>query len=1511
MKCISCKNGFNMILDTQNCDNLNRYPNYFIYFDYLFPCSILSSSCYECDPFLSDNIDNSCLSCKSGYIYNNKTKKCETCKENEYPITNEHFYSCINAPYSNCELYITKCIPLKKEELENICLKNNFNFNNDTCIISNKRKIIFINWLKDNYNNMNYPSYNTDKSNYLLIELTLDSKKRKLFFYNEEGRGLFDGIYDKNEIIIETKRAYSRHISSSIAIKVNNSNEYRYLLNFENYNNNLELIDIYTGEIFIDNLFNFLSIFDYSFLDITDKPTTYLLELNEKNQFLIATFSKYRIDNKIVIFYFIFSLENSKYQKIDIDSLHEIEENILRFDNINFNIYGRFYFIQTKKEYLYLSFVSEENKLYYYDIQENKLYLIYKLSNKMSFQKLILIKDEIKFLSYYSNDKHMVFLIFETINNSKDDIILEFKFKKYLPYLDNNDYADVIFITDVKAVFTLERDYSITIFILNFFNNYKNFVSNEYLINIYGKGINNLNLYSLIFKYRDMLGIKFKNNEENGFILFGYYNSTDPKQILDIKKDGLFYNINLGNYLILQSNLFDYEIKCIRIIEVPNLNISGLYLYSNITKNYIQNNDCIDINTKISLYFSYNGIIKKGNYFFKFVGVLQEQEYETIEKNSEETFWNFRDNSLLKNKYIKEFNERRNMNITGRVALVQINVKNDLKIFCDKKYDEFAILSEEGKLLACGGGQFYDVENVNEIVQLNLGKNYYFDKIKNVYIKCHEKCQTCSRKFNATHMNCDLCIENFFIKDDNCLNDTKCEYNYYYDNDKDFSLYCINRNEHCPDFKPYENIITKECIQNCSFDEYNKKCNPTNNKIAIKDTYLKIINNIKNLNLEEKLFINKTKYIIYGNNVTFMITTSEIEKKELYINYNTSSIIITEVEKYIKQNFSINEEMSIPILKIEVLNNYSNDTELYYEFFNPKNLSQKLNLNSLNENYIEIRIPKYLKQYKMDVILKTKDLGYNIFDLNDSFYNDICSTFSYNNTDFSLSERKNIIDLSDEECLNIHNYSCNYSNFDIKTLRSICLCKIGTEANNNNTSKIKNDDTKKDNEDLVNLVKQNLNISKSSNIKVVKCISIIFTKDLFIKNYGFYIMFVLLLLNIITLVYSPISKIEKIINEYYMDILSKMKEVYTNKNNNDETKIEIIEENGNNNDLINDNNNYPENKNINENNQNIYSIEPKKNSKLILPKIKKENPKKIKININIIPQNDDFSIERLKNPSKDSKMINFNLGTNKKKTEEELIKKLKEKNNSDYYVYKVIKNIEPKNRKEYLSEYEIGDLSYKNALKIDDRDNSKYYFALLQKKNKIISTFLNNSDYNILSIKISSFIFEFGLSLTVNALFYNDEAIYQINQEKEDTGLISKYSRIIYSAIISGIINYIIELLAFSQNKIIELKFYKEIKDVEKEIPKLIKKLKFKYVMYYILSLFLNIVFLYYITAFCAIYTIIQINMISDASFSFLLTMSYTIILSLISSIIRTFSLKKENKFRHFLYLVSWIVSLI
>ena len=70
----------------------------------------------------------------------------------------------------------------------------------------------------------------------------------------------------------------------------------------------------------------------------------------------------------------------------------------------------------------------------------------------------------------------------------------------------------------------------------------------------------------------------------------------------------------------------------------------------------------------------------------------------------------------------------------------------------------------------------------------------------------------------------------------------------------------------------------------------------------------------------------------------------------------------------------------------------------------------------------------------MDLIVETRNLRYNIFDLNDSFYHDICSVFNYNNSDFSLSERRNLLDLSDE---NFNIKYCTHTNFDIKTISHI------------------------------------------------------------------------------------------------------------------------------------------------------------------------------------------------------------------------------------------------------------------------------------------------------------------------------------------------------------------------------------------------------------------------------------------------------------------------------------------
>ena len=257
------------------------------------------------------------------------------------------------------------------------------------------------------------------------------------------------------------------------------------------------------------------------------------------------------------------------------------------------------------------------------------------------------------------------------------------------------------------------------------------------------------------------------------------------------------------------------------------------------------------------------------------------------------------------------------------------------------------------------------------------------------------------------------------------------------------------------------------------------------------------------------------------------------------------------------------------------------------------------------------------------------------------------------------------------------------------------------------------------------------------------------------------------------------------------------------------------------------------------------------------------------------------------------------------------VEELKKKDDSEYYIYYLIKNIPYKSRKYYLSQSEIQSLDYKYALKIDNRNSGDYYFSLLKEKNKLISIFLNKGDFNIQAVKLALFIFNFNLSLTTNALFFNDDAIHQINQDEGSFNLKTQISIVLFSAIISTGIGFIVEFFAQSNKSILNLRNKKDIKEIEKEIPQLIENLKLKYQIFFACAIIINVIFWYYITSFCAIYSIIQTHMISDSLISFLLSISYSIILSLVSSLIRVAALKKETKIRHFLYTISWAISLI
>ena len=769
-----------------------------------------------------------------------------------------------------------------------------------------------------------------------------------------------------------------------------------------------------------------------------------------------------------------------------------------------------------------------------------------------------------------------------------------------------------------------------------------------------------------------------------------------------------------------------------------------------------------------------------------------------------------------------------------------------------------------------------------------IGENYYFDFNKNAYIKFHSRCKKCSKEYNKTNMQCDECLNNekfFLTKEKNCLEITYRKHNFYYD--YNFDLICINKTNTCPDFKPYELSSTKECIEKCNLNEMGIKCNPTNNIISINETYKILFNNIYNFNLEKKLFLDKQKFIINGNNVSFIFSTTEIEKKELYINFNSSSILINECENILKKN------KPLVIFKIETTNNNSNYMNTYYELYNPFNFSEKIDLDLCQNYALEIRVPIEMKQYDLDLINNVKDLGYNIFNLSDPFYNDICSVFTYNNSDISLTERKNLLNLSNEIFCMIN---CNFTNIDINTMRSICICNSNsnyTEINNNKNKSI-----------TENILRQSIDFSKSSNIKVVKCFKIIFNTYNLKKNYGFYLILLTNAINILLLILYPFKKVDNQLHSFSDIILKQIKEVYENiKIGNNRNDTENTKEDD-------------ENKNKGKS----VSIKQDNNkNELRGNNILKKNIKNIKIIQNISNQNNYLSNSKnnLVNISEDkTSRIDYIINNEDNKVKEEIFKKefiekIKKEKNSEYYNVMLIKNISFEKRKEYLSEIEINDLPYKYALLIDNRNNSSYYWSLLKQKNKIISIFLNREDYNIISMKISLFILTFNLSFTVNALFYTDEEIQKINQVQGSYNLGKQISSIIYSAIISTFISFLASYLSCTHDNFIKIRENKTYEEAEKFSLYLIKKLKIKYYIYFAISIIFNLLFFYYLWAFCAVYSITQTHMIRDSLISFLLSISYSILLTLIPPIFRKFSLSKNNKFRNFIYIISWLIALV
>ena len=223
---------------------------------------------------------------------------------------------------------------------------------------------------------------------------------------------------------------------------------------------------------------------------------------------------------------------------------------------------------------------------------------------------------------------------------------------------------------------------------------------------------------------------------------------------------------------------------------------------------------------------------------------------------------------------------------------------------------------------------------------------------------------------------------------------------------------------------------------------------------------------------------------------------------------------------------------------------------------------------------------------------------------------------------------------------------------------------------------------------------------------------------------------------------------------------------------------------------------------------------------------------------------------------------------------------------------------------------EKNELSYDLALLYDKRTFFQYYISLLKARHNLFFSFWNNNDYNSKIIKIDLFFTGFTVYYAVNALFYNDDTMHNIYVKKGSFDFEYQLPKIIYSSLISIIINKLLKFLALTNNNVLQLKRNRQSHSINERGKRLIKKINIKFIFYFIISFVLLSFIWYYVSMFCVIYCNTQFHLIKDTLISYGLSLVYPFGIYLIPGFFRIPALSDPGIKKECLYKLSKILQL-
>ena len=805
---------------------------------------------------------------------------------------------------------------------------------------------------------------------------------------------------------------------------------------------------------------------------------------------------------------------------------------------------------------------------------------------------------------------------------------------------------------------------------------------------------------------------------------------------------------------------------------------------------------------------------------------------------------------------------------------------------------------------------------------LSCREGFYLTE-SNTCERCIEPCKTC-----LSENTCLSCVDNYFLISKNCyqcnincktsFDNCKCitcDTGYYFNNYQclkcvDNCKTCTHSADYCTSCDTNKYLYENSCL-NC-----NESCNINNNQtdqidIIEKEEEIKFYDEVlKNVDKILTSEFYDTSYIDSGyekimeiGKIKVILTTAANQRNNE--NENVTLIELGECGTLLKEFYNIKDD-KLYMKKIDIIQDKMQIPKVEFEVYSK--------LNSSNLEKLDISICKDSKIYMIIPI----DINESLDKINprSDYYNDICNiATSENGTDISLKERrKEFIEKNKAICQD----DCDLNDYNYTTKKANCSCKPKERSLSFADMHI----------NMTKLKDNFINVKNVANLNILICYKKLLTIEGIVYNIGSYIVIAIIILHIISIIIFY-AKQKNLLKQKINDIVFAINNLalvnninnVKNGSNKKNNRIKFKGQNQKNNtsskrNILNKKENFRNEK------HNIGSIQLNDGIKKmkINQLIKTNNPiRKNNLNHNFRKGNNFFNNPLSNLINKNNNKINNR--NNKGKVQlplknnylsQNLSKRQKRTNNynpnnlNSRVNNKNLNTIQKKKERvrkifEYTDE-EKNLLEYNSAKKYDKRKYCGYYKSLLKTKHIFIFSFFQTNDYNARIVKIDLFFVSFAIYYTVSGLFFDDKTMHKIYVSSGSFNLEYQISKIVYSFLISVVINKIFSLLALTDGAIIKLKEDKNKEDSDERKKNLENNIKIKLVFYFIISFLFLLYFWYYIAMFGTIYKNTQLHLLKDTIISFGLSMLYPFIIYLFPGFFRIPALSNGKKYRKSMY---------